>query len=458
MRADVEARPVFAMLDRQTTGDLALSVVQAFFGSKADADDRWAMAFAALVGNDRLVPVFARQIKDWADNMRGKLAEYAVQALALLGTDAALLAVDAMAIRYRSKNKNIGKAATEAFAAAAAARGLTVEELGDLVVPWLGFKSGETRTVDTGNTKVEARINNDFKLVFRDETTNKKVSKLPDSVSAELKNEFKELSAGLKEAVKSQLLRMETLMVRQFRWPATRWQELYLQHPLLLPFAQRLVWGTYDSTGKLSGTFRALEDQSLTNSVDEPFAIPAEALVGIVHPLELGVETRQAWLKHLADYDIVPPFAQLERPVVTVKPEQKPLKFGKEVAGTSLNAMTFKGRAERLGWGRGSVCDGGCINFYLKSFPGAGVDVFMETEGMYVGIDMYSDITLGKIFFTKHGSVQTGSYTYDEPGDEQDARLAPFGEVPAIAFSEAMGDLSRIAGKDKSSTEETTEQ
>lgn len=458
MRADIEARPVFAMLDRQTTGDLALSVVQAFFGSKADADDRWAMAFAALVGNDRLVPVFARQIKDWADSMRGKLAEYAVQALALLGTDSALLAVDAMAIRYRSKNKNIGKAATEAFAEAAAARGLTVEELGDLVVPWLGFKPGETRTVNTGKLNIEARINNDFKLVFRDATTNKKISKVPDSVSTEIKDEFKELSAGLKEAVKSQLLRMETLMVRQFRWPAARWQELYLQHPLLLPFAQRLVWGTYDSTGKLTGTFRALEDQSLTNSADEPFTIPTDGLVGITHPLELGVETRQAWLKHLADYDIVPPFAQLERPVVTVKPDQKPVKFGKEVAGTSLNGMTFKGRAERLGWGRGSVCDGGGINFYLKTFPAADVDVFLETEGMYVGIDMYTDITLGKIFFTKHGSVQIGGYTYDEPGDQQDARLVPFGEAPAIAFSEAMGDLSRIAGKDKLTAEETTEQ
>jgi hypothetical protein len=458
MRADIEARPVFEKLDRQTTGDLALAVLQAFFGSKADADDRWLMAFAALIGNDRLVPAFSRQIKDWADNMRGKLAEYAVQALALLGSDAALLAVDAMAIRYRSKNKNIGKAATEAFAAAAEARGLTIEELGDLVVPWLGFKHGEPRIVEAGKAKIEVRISNDFKIVLRDTATNKKVAKLPDSISTEAKTESKELSSGLKEAVKSQLLRMETLMVRQFHWPAPRWQELYLRHPLLLPFAQRLVWGAYDNAGKLVATFRALEDQSLTDAADEPFTLPPSGQIGIVHPLELSADVRQAWLKHLADYDIVPPFAQLERPVVIVAPSQAGAKFGGEVAETELNGLTFKGRAERLGWSRGSVCDAGCINFYLKTFPAAGVDVFVATEGMYVGMDMYSNVTLGKIFFTKHDSVQIGSYIYDEPGDEQDPRLVPFGEVPSIAFSEAMGDLTRIAGKDKTSTEQNTEQ
>lgn len=447
MRADIEAKRLYAQIDRKTSGELGLAVLQAFFGSKADAEDRWTMAFAALIGDDRLVPAFAHQIKEWADNMRGKLAEYAVQALTLMGTDSALLAVDAMAIRYRSKNKNIGKAATEAFAEAARARDLTVEELGDLVVPWLGFQSGQSRVVDAGKMKLEVRIDQNFKLTFRDFATKKKVAKLPESATAELKAEFKEISASLKEAVKSQLLRMETLMVRQFRWPAARWLELYLGHPLLLPFAQRLVWGAYQPDGKLAYTFRALEDHTLTDSADEAFTLFPEAMVGVVHPLELSLQDRQRWLKHLADYNVVPPFDQLERSVVTVKKEQQKTKFGTEVAETELNAMTFKGRAERLGWTRGSVCDAGCINYYVKTFPGAGVDVFVETEGMYVGIDMYTDIKLGKNFFVNHGSVQIGSYIYDEPSDPNDPRLLSYAEVPAIAFSESMGDLLRISAK-----------
>ncbi|GEM_PF-1949099 len=450
IRADIEAKPLYAQLDRSTSGDLGIAVLQGFFGSKMEAEDRWVLAFAALTGDDRLVPLLGRQIKEWADGSRGKLAEYAVQALALLGTDSALLAVDAMGIRYRSKNKNIGKAAVEAFAEAARARGLTVEELGDLVVPWFGFKPDETRIVETVKGKIETRISSDFKLTFHDAGTRKKIAKLPDSAPAEIKAEFKELAAGLKEAVKAQLLRMETLMVRQFRWPQARWQELYLRHPLLLPFAQRLIWGVYDEQGKLAATFRALEDRSLTDAQDEAFELPSRGSVGIVHPLELSVELRQAWVKHLADYDIVPPFAQLDRPVVKVKPEQRSMKFGVEVAGTEMNGMTFKGRAERLGWSRGSVIDGGSINFYYKSFPAAGVDIFVELDGMYVAMDMYAEIKLGRTFFVKHGSVQVSGYNYDEPGKESDERLVAYGEVPDIAFSEAMGDLARIAGKGSS--------
>jgi hypothetical protein len=447
MRADLEARPLYTVIDRQTSGDLALHIVQAFLGSSMDADDRWALALACLLGDDRLVPLLSRQIGAWAESARGKLAEYAVQALALLGTDAALLAVDAMAIRYRSRFKNIGKAATEAFAEAARARGLTPEELGDVVVPWLGFTPGQRRSVEAGKTKVELFIGADFKLAFRDAATGKKLASVPSGASAELKAELKNLNPSLREAVKAQLLRMETLMVRQFRWPVARWQELYLRHPLLLPFAQRLVWGAYDQARKIAATFRALPDGSLTDARDEPVQLSAASAISVIHPLELSPAARAAWVKHLADYQVVAPFPQLERPVLVAAPEQRDLKYCRDFAGTELNGLTFKGRAERLGWNRGSVCDAGYIGFYYKSFPSAGVDVFLGLEGMCIGIDMYSDITLGDAFFVKTGSVKIGSYEYDEPAGAEDPRLVPFGDVPPIAFSEAMGDLRRISGK-----------
>ena len=251
------------------------------------------------------------------------------------------------------------------------------------------------------------------------------------------------------------MLRIENLMVQQHRWPAARWAELFLRHPLVFPFAARLVWGSYDAAGKLGLTFRALEDRSLTDAADEPVLSPAAGQVGMVHPLELTTEQRQAWLRHLADYEVAPPFAQLERPVVLVRPEQRATRLGQEVAGTKLNAMTFKGRAERLGWSRGSVIDAGGISFYHKTFPSAGVDVFVQTDGMYVGIDMYSDITLGEVCFVSHDSVKLGSYTYDEPAGADDPRLVPFGEVAPIAFSEALGDLERIAGKHEDAAEQT---
>ena len=107
MRADIEAKPLFAQIDHKASADLALAVLQAFFGSKIDADDRWAMAFAAIVGDELLVPVFSRQIKEWADNMRGKLAEYAV--LVSYGDVPAIAFSEAMGDLARIAGKSEGQ-------------------------------------------------------------------------------------------------------------------------------------------------------------------------------------------------------------------------------------------------------------------------------------------------------------------------------------------------------------
>ena len=447
MRADLEAKPLYAALDRAACADSALALLQAFLGSPQDAADRWTMVVAALTGDDRLVPVLRKAILDWADKSRGKLAEYAAQALALLGTEAALMVVDSLSVRFRSKNKNIGQAAADAFAAAAEARGVTVEELGDLVVPWLGFEPGKPRLIETSKGQVEARIDAELKLAFRDVKTGKAMSKLPAGASAEVQAEFKTLAATLKEAVKAQMLRIETLLVRQFRWPVARWQQLYLAHPLLRPFTQRLVWGWRDAAGELRTTFRALDDASLSDVEDNAVTLPAEGSVSLVHPLDLSDEARAAWIQHLVDYDVIPPFAQLDRPVIRCKPEEAGTKFGKQVEGSDVNAMTFRSRAEKLGWSRGSVCDAGCVTAYRKIYSGAGVEAFLGLEGMYVGIGMDETIKLGDVCFVKTGSVQVGSYVYDEPSKDDDPRLITFSDVPIVPFSETMGDLIKISGK-----------
>lgn len=446
MRADLEAKPLIASLDRAGSADAALALLQGFLNSEQDASDRWALALAALTGDDRLVPVLHKAILHWADNSRGKLAEYGVQALALLGTEAALMVVDSLSVRFRSKNKNIGQAAADAFASAAEARGVTVEELGDLVVPWLGFEPGKPRLIDTGKSQAEARIDTELKLSFRDVKTGKVMSKLPSGASAELQTEFKTLAGTLKEAMKAQLLRIETLLVRQFQWPTARWRDLYLAHPLLRPFTQRLVWGWQEAGGKLGQTFRGLDDASLTDLEDNAVVLPEEGSVSLVHPLDLPEDARAAWLQHFADYGIVPPFPQLDRPVVRVKPEEAGVKFGRQVHGTDLNAMTFRNRAEKLGWSRGSVCDGGGITGYRKIFSGAGVEAFLSLEGMFIGIGVDDTIQLGEVCFVRASSVKVGSYTYDEPSKNDDPRLIAFGNVPEVPFSEVMGDLAKIAG------------
>jgi hypothetical protein len=453
MAADVEVAPLLALLDRKTTGDFALALLNGFLASGADAGDRWVLALAGLIGDDRIVPVLSRQIREWADNSRGKLAEYGVQAIALLGSDEALMAVDSFALRYRTKNKNIGKAAVDAFAAAADAQGVTPDELGDRVVPWLGFEASRPRVVEGGGKRIEVGVGTDFKLRFVEAESRKTLASLPKAVPKEVAQEIKDLQASLREVAKAQNLRLENLMVRQRRWPVSQWKTLFLEHPLLLPFAVQLVWGHYDDKGKRRPTFRALEDRTLTDADDQAVDVGASGVIGIVHPLELSEDERAAWQQHLADNETEPPFPQLARPVVRVSADQAALRSYKAVRGVALNAMTFKGRAERLGWQRGSVVDAGGITSYWKSFPASGADAFLGLDGMYIGIDMYASITLQDLVFVRGGSVTIGSYTYDDPEGEKDPRALVFGEVPPIVFSEVMGDLAKIAGQNAAVTD-----
>ncbi|RYD25213.1 MAG: hypothetical protein EOP86_27615, partial [Verrucomicrobiaceae bacterium] len=228
MRADIEARPLLESLDSAVCAPAALRMLEGFLASGQNTADRWIIALSALCGDDRLVPPLHKAILTWAENARIKLAEYATGALALLGTDSALTVLESLTVRFRSKCKNIGQAASDAFLAAAETRGISVEELGDRVVPWLGFEPGVRKLITAGAKTWEAWVGPDFKPVYRETGASKKLTKLPAAAGAAILEEQKILTANLKEAAKAQLLRMETLLVRQFHWPAARWRELYL--------------------------------------------------------------------------------------------------------------------------------------------------------------------------------------------------------------------------------------
>jgi hypothetical protein len=447
IRPDVEARALYDLIDHARSGDFTAALLkQCLDNAGGSSIENWVVTLAALLGDDRVVALLAPQIRQWAESTRGKMAEYGVQALALLGSDAALLTVDSLALRYRTKKKNVGEAAAEAFRAAAERLGITTDELGDRVVPWLGFEAGKPRIIDCGGRRIEVRISPDFKLKYHDLDKNKPVASLPKTAPKEVQAQLKEAGALLREAVKAQLSRLENLMVRQQRWPAARWRELFLAHPVLLPFAVRLVWGAYDAQGKRVGLFRALEDRTLTTAEDEGFELPEGCTAGAVHPLEMSEDERGMWQAHLADYEIEPPFPQLERPVVHLPDSQGDVKIVTDYRGTSINALTFRGRAERLGWFRGDVGDGGCIYIFWKSFPAAGVDALIGVDGMYVGIGMNDEIRLEDLCFVRPGERGRRFY-YGIPRDEAHVHHLALKEVPPVVYSEVMGDLQKIAGQ-----------
>lgn len=440
-----ELADLFEHIDRGTSADYALGLLRTYVASGADAKQRWVLTIAGLLGDERLAAEMASHIRKWVDEGRGKLAEYGVRALALNGTDRALLAIDSLAMRYRNKMRNVGAAAQEAFAEAARLRGVSVDELGDRVVPELGFSAARTHVFGCGGRTVQATIGLDFKLKLFDLSKGKSIASLPARTPDSVAGELKELRATLRDVAKAQSRRLENLMVQQRRWPVSDWTGLFLEHPVMTPFGVLLVWGAYDERNNLVTTFRACEDGVLTSYTGERVELEEAYSVGIVHPLELEEPQWMRWMDSLTAIDAKAPFQQLDRPVVTVEPQQVDHRFYGSLNGTEMNGLTFKGRAERRGWRRGSVCDAGSITAYVKSYPAAQVDAFVLLQYMFVGMDTYSEIALGQAFFVRGGSVKIGGYEYDEPETESDPRLIRLGDVPRIVYSETIGDLHAIA-------------
>ena len=445
-----DIQPLLAHIDRGLSAPFAIALVEGFLKSEQAASDRWALALGGLLGDNRIIPPLLSRIPDWCENSRHKLAEYAAQAISLLPGNEPLMVLDTLANRYRSKFKNVGKACAEAFNAAAEARGITPDELGDLVVPDFGFDAEGIRRFEWNGGGANAELGADFKISWFDPVSGKAWKALPASATEEIKTEVKTLGKLLRETVKAQALRLEMSLVRQRRWTVSRWRELYENHPVLRSFACGLVWGLYDSSGALLRSFRRYSNGILADAsgnIEE--LAETDAVIGMIHPLELGAADLDAWKAHLTRLKVKPPFPQLDRPVEWMDPLHGNRRRISITEGRKVGAGTFKSRSEKRGWLRGSVVDAGGISSVYKSFPGAGIEVVLMTHNYWIGIDPMDQVELGDACFVKADSISRGSYTYDEPASD-DPRVLRFDQVPAVVYSETIGDLKAIIGDNKS--------
>lgn len=439
-----EVSDLLELLDPKGNTGFAMSVLNGFLDSDQKASDRWALAVAGMLGDSQVIHPLLSRIQGWCDHSRCKLAEYAAQAICLLPGNEPLMVLDTLSNRYRSKFKNVGRACAEAFTAAATARGITPDELGDLVVPDFGFDSEGIRRFDWDGGGVSAELGADFKLTWFDPETDKNWKSLPANAPDEVKTEVKTLGKLLRETVKGQTTRLDMALVRQRRWPVARWRELFENHPLLRSFASGLVWGVYDSSGKLLRTFRRYANGILADASGTMEELPeTDSSIGMVHPLELDPPLVDAWRAHLSRMKVKPPFSQLDRPVELMDPlhaNRREISLTKE---RKLSAGTFRSRAEKRGWVRGSVVDAGGIASYYKLYPGAGVEVNLPTDNFWIGCDPMETIELGAACFAKAGTIERGSYIYNEPAPD-DPRVLRFDQVPVVVYSETLADLKAI--------------
>jgi len=448
---EIEAKPLYALVDRRRSGEFALHVLERYLASGELFRNRRAMMVAALTGDDRIVEPLRRQIIKWSVDKRYRLALFAVQALARVGTDAALTTVCEMAARYSRRREAVGRAAATALHEAVGRRGRSPREVPDELVPRLGFEVEKPRVFAADDGRTEVRIGPDWRLRFRDAADGGESISPPAWVPAEMKAELDDLGAVLETLARWVRSDVDIRLSRRLRSSSAAWRATFRDHPLFVPFSVRMLWGCYDAAGRLSAVFRAEQDGSLVDVQGRAFDLPDDradsgdgpshgVTVGLVHPLELNAAERTGWAAHLTERGIKQPVRQLKRRVIRPTPEESGQVVSSLFEGTMLGAGTLRRRMGRLGWRPVRGKDSNTIPMIYKPFPN-GVEAVIAVRHNFIDVNERSQIDLGSFFFTR------GAATLSD--DEWTAAKQPlFGEISPIVYSETLLDLYRISGEE----------
>lgn len=442
-------------LKQEELEQYAAEIFSKWLAGGAEAKKKWVLYFAAIHGGYHMIEDFLQCIKEWAENSRGAIAAEAVRALALNGSSEALMQVDNMAHKF--KHKQVKNAALQALDNAAEELGITSDELGDRIVPDLGFDENMERIFDYGPRKFKVYLTPALELEVFDEDNKKRKtmpapSKKDDEEIAKQSNmEFKQMKKQLKSVIAIQKLRLETALLADRRWTVEAWKNLFVKNPVMHSFAIGLIWAAYEEE-KLVQTFRYMEDGSFNTSDEDEYELSENSTIGLVHPIDLNEEELSTWKEQLSDYEITQPIEQLERTVYHISEDEAGVLDLNRFKGRRVNGMTLLGRVTKLGWYKGSIQDAGCFyTFYREdivkrnkkedgSMQLIGNAAELNFSGMYVAGDD-EEVEIENIRFYTPGTVKRGSYIYDEADDNKAIRLD---EINPRYFSEIINQLEAV--------------
>ena len=315
-------------------------------------------------------------------------------------------------------------------------RGWTTDELADRTIPTAGLDERGILDLEIGSRLYQAKLdaedvlalyNPDGKVV----KSLPQVSEGPDKESAaEAKKTLANAKKELKQVHEFQAKRLYEALCTGRRWQFSEWRRFLLEHPIVGRLVQRLVWLGLDEKGEIAGSFRPLEDLTLTDSGDNAVDPAAFAAVQLAHRSVFTAEQSEAWKQHLADYKIEPLFNQLDRPVLA------------STAGSSIDdrtghiieAFKLRGAAQKLGYERAQAEDGGWFTQYIKPFAGIAINAVIEFTGSPLPEENRA-VALLEVKFVRARKGQRSGYG---------SQLA-LGDVPPVLLSEVWNDLHQIA-------------
>jgi predicted DNA-binding WGR domain protein len=418
----------------------------------APSKNKWQMESLGHLGRDGVAIKLSPLVRQWPGESQHARAVMGLDCLRAIGTDTALMLIHG--ISEKVAFKAIKQKAGEMLEAIAEQREMSRDELEDRIVPDCGFDEKGKRVLDFGPRQFVIILGTDMKPQVREMDGTKK----PDLPKPTTKDDialaeaavatWKTLKKQIADVAKTQASRLEQGMVTERRWTIEEFEMLLVRHPLMTNIAQRLIWGAFDEKNNLLGSFRITEDFSYANQTDDAFAFLENTdAIGIAHPAYLSEASKGAWGEVLGDYEMIPPFVQLGRPVYELTEAEQTATIITRFKESTVDPKVLCFGLENLNWLRGGAQDGGGFYEHIKAFPKANITACVVYEpGMWMGGggpgDHWEDQNVTEVYFVR-GSYNPRSYS-DYPDS---SKAIPLSEVPPFTLSEVLYDVARLTSK-----------
>ncbi|HEX6361249.1 DUF4132 domain-containing protein [Actinophytocola sp.] len=421
--------------------DFAWALFAAWQTADMPAKDGWALTALGWWGDDETVRRLTPLVRAWPGEGGHSRAVNALDVLAAIGTDVALMHLHGIA--QKVKFTGLRTKAQEKIAEVAAELELTADQLADRLVPDLGLDDDGSLVLDYGPRTFVVGFDERLVPYVVDETGARRKD-LPkpgvrddDNLAPASYKRFAALKKDVRTLAADQVRRLQQAMVEGRRWTTTEFRDLFVAHPVLRHVVRRLVWATYrgDEPGDaVTLTFRVAEDRTFAGVTDDTVTLPDEASIGIVHPLHLA-DDLAAWAEIFADYEILQPFPQLGRPVYALTAEERTATELTMFANVVLPTVKVLGMTNK-GWRRAAPEDGGVEGWILRPVPG-GRTVIVEIEpGIVVAmVDEFPEQKITKVWLNP-----------DDDGYFSPEGARPLGELDAVTASEVLADLTELTG------------
>ena len=189
-----------------------------------------------------------------------------------------------------------------------------------------------------------------------------------------------------------------------------------------------------------------MEDGTFNTVDEEEYILPEDALIGLVHPVELSEDILLAWKEQMSDYEIVQPIEQLDRPFFRVTEEEKEEIELTRFGGVVVNSLSLSGKLQNMGWYKGEVGDGGGFDTYYRYDYDKNAELIFS--GDYI-VCSDADVDIYEVHFAQTIASEV-SIEGNVTGEA--LRLAPckLGKVDPRYFSETVLQLTKATA---SSTE-----